>query len=162
MGKQISVRAAELADSLKQANEELLSLLAGINSEQWQRPVPGDGRSVGVIAHHVAVSHPFIMDIAKSVAAGGGITLTLELVHEANAQHAKDQAGCGLEATLALLRDADAETVAAVAHFDDQTLSRSTANPLLDGELTSASEVIRLYMADHARFHLGAIRTALT
>jgi hypothetical protein len=115
-----------------------------------------------VIAHHVAVSHPFIMGIAKSVAAGGEIPLTWERVHEANAQHAKDQAGCRQETTLALLREANAETVAAVARFDDSLLSRSTPDPLRDGGLTSASDVIRLYMTDHARFHFDAIRSALT
>jgi uncharacterized damage-inducible protein DinB len=162
MGKEISVRAAELADDLKQANEELLSLLIGIDSEQWQRQVPGDGRSVGVIAHHVAVSHPFVMGIARSVAAGGEIPLTWERVHEANAQHAKDQADCGLETTLALLREANTETVAAVARFDDSSLSRSASDPLRDGGVTSAGDVVRLYMIDHARFHLGAIRTAVT
>ena len=51
---------------------------------------PGDGRTVGVVVHHVASMYPLEIQLAQALAGGKPITgVTWERVHELNAEHAR-------------------------------------------------------------------------
>ena len=47
----MSERARTLAHELEQANQALIATIEGLSDAQWQAKTPGDGRSVGVVAH---------------------------------------------------------------------------------------------------------------
>ena len=49
----MSRRADALADRLEQGANALITLAAGLSDEEWQVRIPGDGRKVGVVVHHV-------------------------------------------------------------------------------------------------------------
>jgi Mycothiol maleylpyruvate isomerase N-terminal domain len=101
----MSERARNLAQQLEQANQSLIATVEGLSDTQWRAKTPGDGRSVGVVAHHVATSHKSVAGLVGAIAHGHAVpTITMEMVHEGNAAHATQHANCTKAETLALLR----------------------------------------------------------
>src|SRR5262245_66491611 len=101
----MSERAGNLAQQLEQANHALIATVEGLSDAQWRAKTPGDGRSVGVVAHHVAVSHKSVAGLVGAIAHGQPVPkITMEMIHEGNATHAAQHANCTKAETLALLR----------------------------------------------------------
>ena len=72
---------------------------------QWTAPVAEEGRSVGVLVHHVATMYPLETELAQAIAKGQAVTgVTWELVAEINDKHALEHAQPDRMVTLALLR----------------------------------------------------------
>src|SRR5215467_162641 len=99
--KQVS-RSARYAADFEAAQEELIRLLESLTDEQWRmvgRNYPqrlndeDEDRRVGVIAHHVAVTQPWIMGRIEGMLAGR----TLPPPDLDNARHAAEQAGVSRE-----------------------------------------------------------------
>ena len=67
-----SGRAGQLAESIDAVNLELIQLVHGLSEEQWQTLCndEGDGRPVGVIAHHVAHVHGDTLDWLETALTG--------------------------------------------------------------------------------------------
>jgi hypothetical protein len=66
----MSRRAQALADRLEQGAQALAVFAEGLSDAEWRMSVPKDGRTVGVIVHHVASVYPLEVQLAQSVAAG--------------------------------------------------------------------------------------------
>jgi uncharacterized damage-inducible protein DinB len=155
----MSERAQTLAQQLEQANHDLIRTIEGLTDAQWQAKTPGDGRSVGVVAHHVATSHKAVAGLAKAVAHGQSVpNLTMDMIHQGNAAHATEHAHCTKAETLALLRQHGAAAVATVRAFGDAELDRTVTFPM--GTL-SVAQVVERVMTGHAQDHHGTIRKAL-
>src|SRR2546421_7037971 len=90
-----SRRAELLADRIEEGAAGLAAFAEGLSEAEWRRPVSGtDGRSVGVIVHHVASVYPIEIDLARTIASGKAVTdVTWEIVAGLNAKHAHEQAG---------------------------------------------------------------------
>src|SRR3954465_15756404 len=69
-GNTMSRRAAALADRLEQGAAAPITLAAGPSEEEWQVRIPGDGRKVGVIVHHVGNMYPIEVELAQALASG--------------------------------------------------------------------------------------------
>ncbi len=82
-------RADALADRLEQGAQALAAFAASLTDAQWKTRCMPDGRTVGVIVHHVAFVYPIEIDIAQTIANGKPLTgLTMDDVHALNAKHA--------------------------------------------------------------------------
>ena len=98
-------RTDALADRLEQGADDLADLAATLTDAEWRTPVPRDGRTVGVIVHHVATMYPLEIELAQAVAEGKAITgVTWQAVHDINATHAREHADTTREEAIALLR----------------------------------------------------------
>ena len=85
-----------------------------------------DGRSIGVIVHHVASIYPVEIDVARAIASGKAVTdVTWEAVAELNAKHARENAGATKAAALELLRRNSRQAADAVRAFTDDELDRA-------------------------------------
>ena len=155
-------RADALAETLLQGAHALAELAATLTDAQWQVRVPRDGRTVGVIVHHVATMYPLEIELAQAVAAGNAIQgVTWQAVHDINATHAREHAGTTREEAIALLRRNSELAAQAIRAFDDAQLDRSAPISLyFDTPLTS-----QFFLEDHAVrhswYHTGRIRQAL-
>jgi hypothetical protein len=155
----MSVRARSLAQQFEQANHDLIATVEGVSDAQWRAKTPGDGRSVGVVAHHVATSHKMIAGLAGAIAHGQPVpAVTMDMIHQGNAAHAAQYANCTRAETLALLRQNGAEALAAVRELGDAGLDRTATLPL--GTM-SAAQVIERILIGHVHDHHGSIRKAL-
>src|SRR5919112_512178 len=98
-------RSQALADRLEQGARALGALASSLTPAEWATRIPGDGRSVGTIVHHVASMYPIEMQLAVTLASGRPITgLTWADVHALNQKHAAEHETVTVEAALELLR----------------------------------------------------------
>lgn len=101
----MSQRANALADRLEQGARPLATMASTLTDAEWYTPIPKDGRTVGVVIHHVATMYPLEVQLAQTLAAGKPVAgVTWDLVHEMNAKHAREHATVTKEEALALLR----------------------------------------------------------
>jgi hypothetical protein len=155
----MSERARTLAHQLEQANQSLIATIDGLTDAQWRTHTPGDGRTVGVVAHHVATSHKSVAGLVGAIAHGKTVpNITMEMIHEGNAAHAKQNAHATKAETLALLRQNGAAAVAAVGGLSDAELDRTASLPM---GTFSAAKVVEMILIGHANDHHGTIRRAI-
>ncbi|HEY7140717.1 MAG TPA: DinB family protein [Methylomirabilota bacterium] len=155
----MSERARNLAQQLEQANQSLIATIEGLSDAQWRAKTPDDGRSVGVVAHHVAVSHKSVAGLVGAIAQGQPVPpITMEMIHEGNAAHATQHANCTKAETLALLRQNGAAAVATVRGLGETELERTVSFPM--GTMTAA-QVVERVLVGHANGHHGSIRKAI-
>src|SRR4051812_8960399 len=87
--KPASRRAEALAERLEKGAGALAAVARSLGAVEWQTGIPGDGRTVGVIVHHVATMYPLEIQLAQTLAAGNAVAgVTWEVVHRLNAAHA--------------------------------------------------------------------------
>jgi uncharacterized damage-inducible protein DinB len=160
-----SRRARLLADRIEQGAAGLAAFAETLSEEEWRAPVREsgkDGRSVGVIVHHVATMYPIEIDVARAVASGKAVTdVTWEVVAQLNAKHAQEQAGVTKATALELLRRNSREAAAAVRAFTDDELDQAAPFSLSFGAPVTAQFVIEDHALRHSWHHLARIRTAL-
>jgi hypothetical protein len=155
-------RANALAERLEQGARALGELASGLTDAEWQRPLPGDGRKVGVVVHHVATMYPLEIELAQALAAGKPIAgVTWDAVHDINAKHATTNAAISKDATLELLRRNSTAAADAIRALTDEQLDRAAPVSLnADAPLTC-----QFFLEDHAvrhsYHHLARIRAAL-
>lgn len=158
-----SRRAAALADRIEQGANGLAAFAETLSEAEWLLPVSKiDGRSIGVIVHHVASVYPIEVDVAKTIASGQAITdVTWEVIANMNAKHAADQASTTKEAALELLRRNGSEAAAAVRELTDEQLDQAAPFSLSFGAPVTAQFVIEDHALRHSWHHLAKIRKAV-
>lgn len=158
----MSTRSNVLADRLEQGAGALADLAGRLSDAQWRTPVPGDGRMIGVIVHHVASVYPIEIQLAQSVAAGKAVTgVTMNDIHAMNAKHAAENAGVTRDAAVTLLRQNSKAAAAAIRALSDEELDRAAPVSLyFDAPLTSQF-VLEDHAVRHSFHHLGRILGAL-
>ena len=155
-------RADALADRLEQGANSLADLAATLTDAAWRRRVPGDGRTVGVIVHHVATMYPLEIELAQAVAEGKAIAgVTWDAVHEINAKHAREHAGTTQEEAIALLRRNGELAARAIRALRDEQLDRAAPISLYFDTPLSCQFFLEDHAVRHSRHHTARIRQAL-
>jgi hypothetical protein len=143
----MSKRANALAARLEQGAERLAAFASVLNERQWQTRVPGDGRKVGVVVHHVATMYPLEIQLAQLLAGGRPITgVTAEIVNQMNAEHAVEHDAVTKAAALALLDHNSAAAAAAIRALSDAELDGSAGISLYG----NAPLTCQFMLEDHA------------
>jgi len=157
----MSRRAESLAARILEGASGLARYAEGLSDAQWRSKVK-DGRTVGVVVHHVASVYPIEVDLAKAIASGKPVTeVTWEAVADMNANHAKEQAAISKSDALELLRRNSEQAANAVRAFTDEQLDRAAAFSLSFGAPVTAQFVIEDHALRHSWHHLAKIRAAL-
>ena len=156
----MTTRVEALAEQFEAANDELIAAVEGCSDDEWRRPCEGEGRSVGVTAHHVAVGHEGFAGLVGAVVNGRAVpTISLEALHEMNARHAQEHVDVGKWETLdALRRNGDA-LAGAVRGLSDEQLGLTTT--VFGGREMSVVQIIERVIIGHPRQHLASIRAAV-
>jgi hypothetical protein len=155
-------RADALADRLEQGANALAELAASLTDAEWTVRLPRDGRTVGVVVHHVATMYPLEIELAQSVAEGKAIAgVTWDAVHEINANHARDFANTTPAEAIALLRKNSAAAAEAIRGLGDAQLDRATSNSLYSDTPLSCHFFLEDHAVRHSYHHTAAIRRAL-
>jgi hypothetical protein len=158
----MSARAEALAARIEEGANGLAQFVETLSAAEWQIRVPRDGRTVGVLVHHVASVYPIEIDLARTVASGKPVTgVTGEFVADLNAKHASDHANATKADTLALLRRNSREAAAAVRAMSDADLDRAVSFSLNSDAPLTAQFVIEDHAVRHSWHHLARIRAAL-
>jgi hypothetical protein len=156
------VRALALADRLEQGARALSAFARTLTDAEWQTPLPKDGRKIGVVVHHVASVYPIEIHLAQLIAGGQPIAgVTMDNVHEMNAQHAREQAGVTKDVALDLLEKNSSAAAAAIRALTDDELDRAALASLYDDAPVTAQFVLEDHAVRHSYHHLAVIRRAL-
>jgi len=159
----MSERAEALATRLETGAAMLAEIAESMTGAEWVRPVGGrDGRTIGIIVHHVAVVYPIEVSFARTIAGGTPVAgFSWEDLAGANAQHARENAAVTKEAALSLLRRNSREAAAAIRQFTDAELDTAAPFSLsFDAPMTSQF-VLEDHAVRHSWHHLARIRAAL-
>jgi hypothetical protein len=116
---------------------------------------------VGVVAHHVAVSHEGIAGIIKTVSSGQSMPhFTMDMLHAMNAKHAQEQANCTKAETLALHKKNAAAAAALVRGLSDAELGKS-GTVLAGMPPMSVEQIVSGILIHHIDEHVGSIQATL-
>jgi len=155
-------RSEALATRLEAGAKALAAFAAGLSETEWRTRLPGDGRAVGVVVHHVASMYPIEIHLAVLLAAGQPITgVTWNVVHDMNRDHANENDGVTMEAALTLLAANSAAAAAAIRSFTDEELDRAAAVSLNDDAPLTCQFLLEDHAVRHSYHHLAGIRAAL-
>ncbi len=155
-------RAASLADRLERGARALVMFARDLTAAEWHTRLPGDGRRIGVVVHHVASVYPLEIQLAQTVAAGNPVTgVTMADVHAMNARHAGDNDTVTKPAALDLLERNSAAAAAAIRAVSDEELDRAATVSLYSDAPLTCQFVLEDHAVRHSYHHLARIRTTL-
>ena len=158
MGKRSEVLAARLEQGVR----ELTALARTLTDEQWKTKIPHDGRTVGVVVHHVGTMYPVEIELAQKLGAGQAVEgVTWDAVHEINANHAREHANCTKEEAIALVEKNSAAAAAAVRALSDEQLDTAAGLSLNSDGPRTCQFMLEDHAVGHAWHHLLKIRRAL-
>jgi len=151
-------RAAALAARLEQGAEALANLARSLTHSQWHTSLPGDGRTIGVIVHHVASVYPLEIQFALKLAAGQPITcVTMADVDAMNARHAAEFSSVTKESALDLLECNGAAAAESIRGLSDEALAQAAPVSLYAGAPLTCQFLIEDHAVRHSYHHLGVI-----
>jgi hypothetical protein len=155
-------RSETLAARLEAGATALAELAATLTETEWQTRLPGDGRKIGVVVHHVASVYPIEIHLACLLAAGRPAAgVTWDTIDTMNRDHARDNDGAEKEATLALLAANSAAAAAAIRAFSDKELDRAAPVSLNSDAPLTCQFMLEDHAIRHSYHHLARIRAAL-
>jgi hypothetical protein len=155
-------RARALAERLERGARALEALAGSLTQAQWDTRIPGDGRTVGVVVHHVANMYPLEIQLAQLLAAGEPISgVTWTTVHDLNAQHAEANRTVARDAAFDLLRRNSAHAAAAIRALTDEELDRAAAVSLNADAPLTCQYFLEDHAIRHSYHHTARIRAAL-
>jgi Mycothiol maleylpyruvate isomerase N-terminal domain len=158
----MSKRSEALAERLELGALALARFARSLTDAQWHTPVPHDGRTIGVIVHHVATMYPLEIRLALLLSAGQPVAgLSWDDVDRLNAAHAAEFASVTKEAALELLDRNSTAAAAAIRALTDAELDRAAPVSLNADAPLTCQFMLEDHAVRHSYHHLAKIK-ALT
>ncbi len=158
----MSRRAEALAQRLEQGASDLTALAASLTDDEWELRLPGDGRTAGVVVHHVASMYPLEIQLAQGLAEGQPIAgVSWDAVHEINATHAREYADVTREAAIELVRRNSAAAATAIRGLSDAQLDQAAPISLYSDTTLTCQFFLEDHAVRHSYHHAAAIRRAV-
>jgi hypothetical protein len=156
------LKANALADRLEQGARALIAFASDLTDAEWNTRLPHDGRTIGVIVHHVASVYPIEIQLAQTLAGGRPVTgVTAADIDQMNAQHAAANAAVTKEAAIALLQRNSAAAAAAIRALSDDELATAAPVSLYSDAPLTCQFVLEDHAVRHSYHHLARIRRAV-
>ena len=158
----MSKRSYELARRLELGALALEAFASSLTEFEWQSRVPGDGRKIGVVVHHVASMYPIEIQFVQTLAKGEAIEgVTPDVVNKINADHAKKFDGVTKEEAIELLKQNSAAAANAIRALSDEELDQAAPVSLNSNAPLTCQFFVEDHPVRHSYHHLGRIRAAL-
>jgi hypothetical protein len=159
----MGTRADALAARVEQGAHALAAFAEQLSDKEWHTVCTDDGRTIGVLVHHVASALIPEADIVKQLASGKALTgVTWAMVDQGNAQHASEHANPKQREAAELLRRNGLTAADAIRALSDEQLDLAAPNSLhADAPLTTQFWIENHPLA-HAYRHLASMRAAIS
>jgi hypothetical protein len=152
-------QANALADRLEEGARALAVFATRLTDAEWQMRVPHDGRSVGVIVHHVASVYPIEVQLAQTIASGKPVTgVVMDDIHTMNAKHAAEHAAVTKAVALDLLHANSKAAAAAIRELTDEQLLRAAPVSLYADAPLTCQFVLEDHAVRHSYHHLAKLQ----
>ncbi len=158
----MSTRSEALADRIERGAQVLASFAEGLSDAEWETIIPNEGRTVGVLVHHVASAYPGELEGVRQIARGQPlIGVTTETIDAGNARHSQAHPFVDKKETIALLRKNSQNAADQVRQFTDEDLDQAAMVSLYSNATLTAQFAIEDHALRHSLHHLAGIRIAL-
>ena len=158
----MSERANALADRLELGARRLAAFANVLTEAQWQARVPGDGRRISVVVHHVASMYPLEIQLALTLARRRPITgITADTVNRINADHARQHDAVTKAEALDLLGRNSVAAGDAIRALSDDDLDGAASVSLYGGASLTCQFMLEDHAVRHSYHHLAVIRGAV-
>ena len=157
----MGAKGEALAKQFEGKVQEATAVVEKLSDADWKKTTSAEKWTVGVVAHHVAMSHEGITRIIKTVSTGQSVpNFTMDMLNAMNAQHAKDHANCTKAETLALHKKNAAAAAALVRGLSDAELGKS-GTVLAGMPPMSVEQIVSGILIHHIDEHVGSIQVTL-
>lgn len=157
-----NTRANALAERLLLGANTLATFAEGLSDSEWNEPVLGDGRTIGVVVHHVANVYPLEIELAQVLASGNPITeATMDVVNQMNAEHAQEFANVNKPDAIALLRQNSKIAADSIRTLTDAELDQSATISLNANAPLTAQFFIEDHALRHSFHHFAKIKNTI-
>jgi hypothetical protein len=155
-------RAMALAERLEQGAHALIVFAGTLSDAQWRTRLPGDGRTLGVVVHHVASVYPVEIQLALTLAGGAPVTgVTWDVVHAMNAAHALEHEAVTQKTAIDLLGRNSRTAAAAIRALSDEALALAAPVSLYGDAPLTCQFLLEDHAVRHSYHHLSRMRQAL-
>lgn len=155
-------RARALAERIDQGAAAVAAFAEGLSDKEWNTVVPVDGRTVGVMVHHVANMYPIEVELARVLASGKPIEgVTWAAVADINRKHAHEHGHVTKTEALEFLRRNSKAAADAVRAMKDEDLDRAAPVSLNADAPLTAQFFIEDHALRHSFHHLARMKAAL-
>ena len=156
----MGARGETLAKQFEAKAQEATAVMEKLTDADWKKVTKAEQWSVGVVAHHIATGHEGIGGIVKRLADGKpGPSMPMEALHQMNAKHAQDFAGCTKAETVALHRKNAATAATLLRSIDDAAFERSST--VFSGAPAMSAAQLAGILSSHIDEHLASIRATI-
>lgn len=156
-------RAEALAARLEHGAQALAAFARGLTMAQWQTRLLDDGRTIGVVVHHVASVYPVEIQLAQKLATGEAIAgVTRAVIDAMNAAHARTYAAVTKDAALELLVSHSTAAAAAIRALSDNDLAQAAPVSLYGDAPLTCQFMLEDHAVRHSYHHLASLRAALS
>ena len=150
----------KLVERFTAFNKDFIAFVDSCSDEEWRKVCPGEGWTVGVVAHHVAAGHFGAIDLVRMIVTGEAMPeITMEAINQMNAQHAEEHAHCTREEVLALLRENGSAFAGYLEGLSAADLARTGYLTAIGGDV-SAQQLIEMVILQSGGEHLDNMRAA--
>ena len=148
-------RAQELTATFLKGFNAVIKTVEALTDEQWRLKTAEEGWTVGVVAHHLAVSTG--LDQIEWGLSGHSTPLFTDMneADAANARHARDFADCTKEETLELLKDVASRIKAVFGALTDEQLQ--STGLAVGGGPTTVEQLLLIIFPLHIESHHESI-----
>jgi hypothetical protein len=151
-----------MQDQFTALNHEIIAFVERCPATLWRTPCANDGRTVAVVAHHIAASHEPVMQLVQLVADGQPLpALSYEMFDAMNAQHAQQAANCTQQEVSALLREKGQSVATALSQLHPEQLTRAAHISFANATMR-AQDVVEQILVGHARHHFANMQATST
>jgi DinB superfamily len=149
-------RVEDLAAQFEATTQNAIDVVQSCSDAKWRTPVPDDGRTVGVLAHHMAAGDVPIGGLVQAIANGAPMPpLTAEMINQGNANHAQQFANVTKDEAVEALRQNGVHAAAILRALTDAQLDRSAQ--FLGTQWTTESAIQQILIG-HIAGHTETIR----
>lgn len=158
----MNTRAEALAKRMEEGANLLASYAEGMTPQQWMMAVDQDGRTAGIVIHHVATMYPLEMELAQTIADGKAIAgVTWAVVADINAKHAHEHHTPDRTETVALLRKNSGSAATITRTISDAQLDTAVPNSLYGDTPLTLQFWLEDHPISHSFKHLAAIKATV-
>ena len=151
-----------MAARLEQGASALAEFASSLTEAEWNAVVPRDGRTVGVIVHHVANMYPLEVQLAMLLADGKSIAGVMwDDVHAVNATHAAEYSAVTKSVARELLLRNSAIAADTIRKLSDWQLDRAAPVSLNSDAPLTCQFFLEDHAVRHSYHHLARLRAAL-
>lgn len=151
-------RNEALAAAFEHVARRMITAAEGMSDTAWDVAPAGELRTAGQIAYHMAHVYHNVSGFIQLAVAGQPLPpLTMESIHDLNAEQVAHYADVGRAGTLALLRQYAADTAALLRTLSDAQLDTGT---VFLGYPMTVESLAQNGLVGHTEEHLASIQRA--